>query len=96
MMVAWVGDKDLACEQLATAVRYTRANPPELVTLFPAQIKLLFLRTRSPFASLASLDYAEWAKLGVTRYLMRNLPYELDLLRSGYSAKPGKISREEV
>ena len=36
MMVAWVGDKDLACEQLATAVRYTRANPPELVTLFPA------------------------------------------------------------
>jgi hypothetical protein len=36
MMVAWVGDKDLACEQLATAIRYIRANPPELLTLFPA------------------------------------------------------------
>ena len=30
MIAAWVGEKDLACEQLATAIRYPTSRAPQL------------------------------------------------------------------
>ncbi len=37
MIAAWVGDKDLACERLATAVRY----PTSLLELGCGELKLM-------------------------------------------------------
>ena len=64
---------------------------------FQLQITSLFLRM-PPLLRLISLLQRKPTRLhrAITRHFIRESPVKLDLLRSRYSAKPGKILREEV